>query len=372
MEKKALLLASVASMIDQFNIPNICILQSLGYKVDVVADFTNPGTITKERSEDLKKRLEGMGVSVFDIAIPRTTDLAATVSAYKKVKEVINKGNYRLVHCHSPIGGMITRAAAKKKRKEGLRVIYTAHGFHFYTGAPIKNWLIYYPIEKYYSRYTDVLITINREDYKRAQEKLHAKKTVYVSGIGIDTDKFKPNEEGRKKIRAELNLNDHQTMLLSVGELNENKNHEAVIRAISAMDIVYVIVGKGYLGEKLIRVARECNVDLRLMGYREDVAGFYNAADIYILPSKREGLNVSLMEAMASGLPCLAGRIRGNNDLIDEGKGGYLFIPNSIASIREAIIRMKTWTRIPNYNITRIIEGFSREHVFEAMERLYQ
>lgn len=334
MKKRALQLASVASMIDQFNIPNIMILQSLGYKVDVVADFTNPGTITAERAENLKKRLAEMDVRVFDIPIPRSLNLAAIFASYKKVKALLNTENYSLLHCHSPIGSVIARQAAKNKRKDGLKVVYTAHGFHFYDGAPLKNWLIFYPIEKHFSKYTDVLITINKEDYKRASGKFKAKKTVYIPGVGVDTEKFKPDENGREKIREELGLNDDKIMLLSVGELNKNKNHEAVIRAIEGMDITYVIVGKGDLRDKLESTAKECNIDLRLMGFRDDVSDFYDAADLYILPSIREGINVSLMEAMASGLPVTCSNIRGNIDLIHD----CLFSPMNIEEIKNAII----------------------------------
>lgn len=338
MKKKALQLASVASMIDQFTMPNIHILQSFGYQVDVVADFTNPGTITEERCEDLRKRLDEIGVRVFDIAIPRSLNPIAIVSAYKQVKQLLNCEDYSLLHCHSPLGGAIARMAAKRERKSGLKVIYTAHGFHFYTGAPLKNWIVYYPIEKWLSRYTDILITINKEDYRRAKKNFHAKKIVYVPGVGVDTEKFAPRKSGRDRIRAELDLEERTTLLLSVGELNENKNHESVIRAIQGLrDITYVIVGKGEQKEKLEETARTCGVDLRLTGFRTDVADFYDAADIYILPSIREGLNVSLMEAMASSLPCLVSDIRGNRDLIDEGKGGYFFDSLSITSVLEAV-----------------------------------
>lgn len=344
-QKKALQLASVASMIDQFNIPNIEILQSLGYQVDVVADFTHPGTITTERCENLKKRLSDMNVRIFDIAIPRSLNPLAISSAFKRVKELLEKENYNLLHCHSPIGGAIARQAAKGLRSKGLKVIYTAHGFHFYNGAPLKNWLIFYPIEKWFSRYTDVLIMINEEDYKRASEKFKAKKVVYIPGVGVDTEKFSPRKSGREWIRKELIIPDNRILLLSVGELNENKNHELVIRAISGIDnITYVIVGKGELAEQLQKTATECGVDLRLAGFRTDVADFYDAADVYILPSIREGLNVSLMEAMASGLPCLAGIIRGNVDLVDEGKGGYLFTPSSVDEIKTAIHEMVNMT----------------------------
>ena len=334
MEKRALQLASVASMIDQFNIPNIEILQSLGYKVDVVADFINPGTITKERADDLRKRLHDMNVRIYDIAIPRSLNPVSIMKAYRKVRNLLYQKDYNLLHCHSPIGGVIARQAAKELRKSGLKVIYTAHGFHFYNGAPLKNWIVFYPIEKHYSRYTDVLITINKEDYKRASEKFKAKKTVYIPGIGVDTKKFKPDKNGRERIRTELGLNADQIMLLSVGELNENKNHSSVVRALEGIsNLTFVIVGKGDLKDQLKSVAKEFNVDLRLTGFRTDVADFYNAADVYVLPSIREGLNVSLMEAMASGLPVACGHIRGNTDLIDS----CLFSPMDTDDIKRAI-----------------------------------
>ena len=352
--KKALMLASVASMIDQFNMSNIEILQSLGYKVDVLADFTNPGTITNERADQLKNNLNKNGVEVFDVNIPRGINISKILTAYKKVKEIVENNHYDLVHCHSPIGGAICRLAMRKERKKGSKVIYTAHGFHFYDGAPLKNWLIYYPIEKYLSRYTDVLITINKEDYKRANEKFHAKKTVYIPGVGVDVDKFKPRENGRNKIRKELSINDDRIILLSVGELNKNKNHETVIKAIKDLDITYVIAGKGELVDYLKDIAVKNNVDLRLVGYRSDIADFYDAADIYILPSIREGLNASLMEAMASSLPCLASNIRGNTDLIDE-QGGYTFDPTSIEDIRNAVEKtIKNNKRMGEYNLQKI------------------
>ncbi len=334
-EKKALQLASVASMIDQFTIPNISILQSLGYKIDVVADFTNPGTITKERADDLKKQLSNMNVRVFDIAIPRSLNPRTISNAYKQVKALLDKENYDILHCHSPIGGAIAREAAKDKRKSGLKVIYTAHGFHFYDGAPLKNWLVFYPVEKHLSRFTDVLITINKEDYNRAKKEFHAKRTVYVPGVGVNTGKFLPRQSGRERIRAELGLENSHTMLLSVGELNENKNHSSVIRAVAGMDLTYVIVGKGEKRDHLEALAQDTGVDVRLVGFRTDVADFYNAADIYILSSIREGLNVSLMEAMASGLRVACGRIRGNTDLITDE--GCFFEPKDIDEIRKSI-----------------------------------
>lgn len=342
MEKRALQLASVASMIDQFNIPNIQILQSLGYKVDVVADFTNPGTITAERAKDLKRRLEEMDVRVFDIPIPRSLNLAAISSAYKKVKKLLNTENYILLHCHSPIGGAIARQAARGVRKNGLKVIYTAHGFHFYDGAPLKNWLLFYPIEKKLSRITDVLITINKEDYNRASTHFCAKKTVYIPGIGVDIEKFRNINIDREAKRAELGIMGDDLMLLSVGEQNKNKNHKVVVEAISLMDerqrshLHYFIVGKD-AGQRnmLVKLAEKKNIHLHLLGFRTDIPELLKVADVFLLPSIREGLNVGLMEAMASGVFCIAADIRGNRDLLPKDA---LFNPVSSDELRKRLL----------------------------------
>ncbi len=334
-QKKALQLASVASMIGKFNMPNIRLLQEQGYHVDVVANFRNPGGLTRELAESLKKELAETDVNVHDIEIPRSLNPLKILKAYKVVKKLTETEHYDLIHCHSPIGSVICRLAARKERKKGTKVIYTAHGFHFYKGAPLFNWLIYYTIEKILARITDVLITINREDYQRANEKLKAGRIEYVPGIGVDTDFFKPDPAAGKRIREELGLSDKDDMILSVGELNKNKNHIRVIRALKGQPFTYVIVGEGDQKSVLQKVAIDNNVDVRFLGFREDVSDIYNAADVYVLPSLREGLNVSLMEAMACGCTVACSDIRGNRDLIENA----LFDPKSEAEIRTAILK---------------------------------
>ena len=316
------------------------------------------------------------GCRVFHIDTSRSPISFGNIRAIKQIRDIVSKNHYDIVHCHTPLASMATRLACKELRTNGLKVIYTAHGFHFYDGAPLKNWLIYYPVEKWLSKYTDVLITINKEDYKRAKDNFYSNRIEYVPGIGIDLDKFKRNENGRQKIRKELGLDESRIMLLSVGELNDNKNHESVIRAIEKeKNITYVVVGRGDLRTRLIHLADECDVDLRLMGYRNDVADFYKAADAYILPSLREGLNVSLMEAMASSLSCLVGRIRGNIDLIDD-KGGFLFDPASIEGIRKAVKNMLSLTdterrNLGCYNMNKI-RAFDLKSVKESVSKVYQ
>lgn len=377
-QKKALQLASVASMIDQFNIPNIEILQSLGYQVDVVADFTHPGNISVARSKDLQTQLISMGARPIDIAVPRLLNPQKVLTAYKEVKKLIRIEHYDIIHCHSPIGGAITRLAAKKERTNGTRVIYTAHGFHFYTGAPLKNWLIFYPVEKLLSKYTDVLITINKEDYDRAKRKFRVKKIAYVPGIGIDTEKFAPNPEVRNQKRLELKMTEKDIILLSVGELNMNKNHKVVVEALALMSegkrsyLHYFIAGKDAgQGDALVKLAKDKKVNLHLLGYRTDIADLLNASDIFILPSIREGLNVSIMEAMSSGLPCVASYIRGNGDLIDD-KGGYLVTPKDAFEWKKAIVDIleSALSKKGLYNRKKI-QLFSKNIVMKEMEEIY-
>lgn len=290
---------------------------------------------TNEKNAKVPECYREWGCRIHPISCTRSPFDSGNIKAISQIRQIVKENKYDIVHCHTPIAAMCTRIACCPLRKNGLKVIYTAHGFHFYDGAPLKNWLIYYPVEMFLSRYTDVLITINKEDYKRAKEKFHAKKTVYIPGVGVDTEKFVPRKSRRERIRTELGLKDKDVMLLSVGELNENKNHESVIRAIMGMDVIYVIAGKGEKKNELEHIAKEYGIDLRLVGFRTDVSDFYDAADVYVLPSIREGLNVSLMEAMASGLACAVSKIRGNTDLIEDET--VLFNPKNTAQLRASV-----------------------------------
>ena len=340
--KRALITASVASMIDQFNMPNIRLLLELGYEVDAAANFTDPGSITAERAEALKVCLTDMGVTVTDLPIPRRiTALGGIIKSYRVMKRLSRDRKYDLVHCHSPIGGAIARLAVRRERKKGItKSIYTAHGFHFYRGAPKKSWLLFYPIEKLCSRFTDVLITINREDYALAKDKLRAGRVEYIPGVGVDTDRFF-QPDVREEKRRELGISKDAALLLSVGELNANKNHAVIIRALAQLeraDVHYAIAGRGALGEELSALCRKMGVEDRvhLLGYRDDVAQIYSAADVFVHPSYREGLPVSVMEAMAAGLPIAASRIRGNTDLVDT-EGGFLLEPADTDGFARAI-----------------------------------
>ena len=372
---RVLVLASVASMIDQFNMPNIMLLKKMGYEVDVACNFEEGNTCSDEKIRELKDSLKEIGVEFYQIDFSRKiTNIRKNVRAFLQVNNILKKNSYVFIHCHSPIGGLVGRIAGKLNR---TKVIYTAHGFHFCKGSPLKNWLIYYPVEWICSWMTDTLLVINREDYQIAKKKFHAKETIYIPGVGIDIDKINSVQINREEKRKELGLKTDDIVLLSVGELNQNKNHEIVIRALKELNnshIKYVVCGQGLLKKYLEKLARELGVQnqLFLIGFRTDVIEIYKCADIFVFPSKREGLSVALMEAMACGLPCVVSSIRGNVDLIDK-YGGTLFNVDSVQSCRNAIKKiLKSDLKLLGNNNLKKVGRFSAVRVFAEFKKVYQ
>lgn len=264
------------------------------------------------------------------------------IKAVREIHKLVSNGQYDIVHCHTPIAAICTRIACKSLRKKGVKVIYTAHGFHFFKGAPLKNWLLFYPIEKYCARFTDVLITINVEDYQLAKKRMKAKRVVYVPGVGIDLQKFSGQsltEDEKQVKRSMLGIQGTEKMFLSVGELSRRKNHEIVIRALSQVrdrNWKYYIAGSGMLQMYLEELIRDLGLqeNIFLLGQREDISELCECADLFIFPSLQEGLPVALMEAIASRTPIICSNIRGNVDLIGSDD---LFDPHNENSVKEKI-----------------------------------
>lgn len=340
-------------------------LLSDGHTVDIAAN---------ENGSAVPDCYRQWGCSVYQIDTSRSPLNTGNLSAIKQIKKLVADNRYDIVHCHTPVAAMCARIACRKMRKQGTKVFYTAHGFHFYKGAPLKNWLVFYPVEKLCAHFTDVLITINQEDYALAKRKMKAKQIEYIPGVGIDLDKFGKLAPDKAAKRQELGIPEKATLLLSVGELNENKNHETVIRAIAGMDVYYMIAGNGGRQQRLQRVAEEVGMTdrVKLLGYRTDVGELYRAADAFVFPSFREGLSVSVMEAMASGLPVACSRIRGNVDLVDED-GGELFDPHSVEDCKRAVnaLLKRDPKKLGGYNTERIRE-FELGRVNEIMKDLYE
>jgi len=323
----------------------------------------------------INQKILELGFKTHNIPFSRSPFSKSNLVAYKQLKALISKNNYDIVHCHTPNAAAITRFVCKNLRKKGLKVYYTAHGFHFYSGAPLKNWFIYYPIEWLCSHFTDVLITINTEDYKLAHKRMKAKSIVYVPGVGIDLNKFETVEIDKSAKRIELGIPENAKLFFSVGELNDNKNHETAIRAIAGTDAYYVIAGDGNKRESLQKLIDDLKVSdrIKLLGYRFDVAEIYAASDFFLFPSFREGLPVSVMEAMASGLPVACSKIRGNTDLVDKN-GGVLFDPYSVDDCKlaiEKLMNINNKEEMGNYNKNKI-KGFEIGLVLKEIKRLYQ
>ena len=369
-KRKVLLVATVVKIhVNVFHIPCLKMFQEQGWETWVCSrnDYDNPNECVIPYCDHY-----------VDIPFERNPLKQGNVKAYKMLREIIEKEQFDLIYCHTPVGAMLARLAGISARKKGTKVIYMAHGFHFYSGAPLLNWMIYYPAEKFLSRFTDGLITINQEDYRRAQ-KFHAGKTILIPGVGIDLDKFQKKEPTRQEIRNKLGILDGKIILMSVGELTKRKNHMVVIDALARLkeyDILYVICGDGPLKAQLRAKAEELGVRdrVKLLGFRKDIAELHKAADIFVFPSLQEGLPVAVMEAMASGLPIVASKIRGNEDLISNNQGGYLVNPTDSEQVAKAIEKMiqnpKKREKMEERNL-EIITKYGQETVLQKMDEFF-
>lgn len=331
--KKVLFVATVVKThIMEFHVPYLKMFKEMGWETAVAArnDYENPTDCEIPYCD-----------TYYDIPFERNPFKFGNLNAYRILKRIIDKGDYDIIHCHTPVGAMIARLAASDARKKGSKVFYTAHGFHFYKGAPMINWLLYYPAERMLARKTDVLITINKEDYDRAKH-FRAGRVEYVPGVGIDVKRFAHVKINRAEKQRELGIPEDAVLLLTVGELINRKNHAVAIRALEKLkssDIHYAIVGRGSM-EKALQSLTDClnlNDRVHFLGYRYDIAEICKAADVFVFPSRQEGLPVAIMEAMASGLPIIAAKIRGVTDLLEGSENLLIDDCNDVEAFAHAI-----------------------------------
>lgn len=375
--KKAVILGHTASIIEQFNVENIKILQKLGYKVIVLANFQKPGTITREKAEEFGAYLESIGVKYFDIPIERNPFKIKNITAYKIINNIFKEEKPYLVHCHSPIGGILGRLAAKVQKVN--KIAYTAHGFHFFKGGSKLNWLLYYPVEKVFSYITDILITINKEDYALAKKRLKAKKVFHIDGAGVNVERVVAKLSQREQARREFNLNEEDYVLLSVGELNNNKNHKVIIEALAEVNdknIKYVIVGRGSKLEELDSLVKtlgfENNVSFE--GYRSNIADYYAIADVFCFPSKREGLGIAAVEAMSCGIPIITSDTRGINDYSENEITGYKYLFDDVKGFASGIRKLKDekLRKQLGGNCKKVSEKYAQKNINKTMEKIYR
>lgn len=393
--KKALIVTTVSGFVPQFEMNNVRILQGMGYEVHYASNFWNPSYGSDN------SRLNGTGIIRHQVDFARSPfQVKENDRAYRQLKQLLKEQQFELLHCHTPVGAALSRIAARTCQRRGrnkktkrLKVIYTAHGFHFYKGAPLKYWLLFYPVERWLAHFTDVLITINEEDYKRANKFCRHKKTKvkHIAGIGIDTSYFSGKEltEGEREairdaVRKRLHVKEGELLFLSVGELIPRKNHAAVIQAFAEIkkgssrnscNFRYAICGQGVLKEELQRQIdmAELSEKIYLPGYQKDVRGLLYAADVFVFPSHQEGMPVALMEAIAADVPVIASDIRGNRELLRRQENAIPFADEEgLRRALEYVLKHSTELRTHDRRTNSKMGDFDIEQVGKQMQTIYK
>ena len=360
----------VKTHIMQFHIPTLKLFKDMGWETAVAArnDYEHPEDCQIPYCDQF-----------YDIPFERSPFMPKNLQCYKKLKKVIDSGDFQIIHCHTPVGGVLGRLAARKARKDGARVLYTAHGFHFYKGAPLKNWLLFYPVEYVCARYADAILTINKEDWKFAEKHFQNTRIFYLPGIGVDTDSYLQAPDCHMDLRRSLGLRPDAKVVITVGEMTLNKNQKTMIKALTfpqLKDVHYLIVGDGVNRTWLEDYAAQLNVRDRVhfLGYRKDVAMLLHASDVFAFPTYREGLSVAVMEAMAAGLPVVASRVRGNVDLIQDGVNGFLCDPDDAQGFADKIRTFLDNPRLAEElrsNGLLKIKGFDMRIVIQQLWEIY-
>lgn len=373
--KKALIVTTVSGFVPQFEMNNVRILEAMGYQVHYASNYNTP-VYGNDNS-----RLDNTNIIKNQVDFARSPfRILQNIKAYKQLKNLMRNEGFKLVHCHTPMGGVLARLAAQATKT--APVLYTAHGFHFYHGSSLINWLTFFPVERILAHYTDVLITINEEDYRNAKQFKLRKNGIleYINGIGIDTKKNAKIQVDKEEKRKELGIKKDTFLITSVGEITKRKNHKVVLQALAKLhnkNITYLICGTGILQEELKNLVQNLQLQDQVIfaGYRTDISEILKVSDCFVFPSLQEGLPVALLEAMTAGLPVICSRIRGNTDLIKHNKGGYLVDPTDIASYANAMKKLyESDNKIEEFGLynQKAVKDFDITIVSRKMEHIYK
>ena len=344
-QKKILFVANVAKEhINKFHIPTIREFKKNGWIVDVAC---MGDAVVPECDHQ------------FDMCWERNPFTLKTIKGVKELKKLIKNNNYDVVYCHTPVGGLVGRLAARPFRKNGLKVVYCAHGLHFFDGAPFKNWILFYPMEKILARYTDCFITINKEDYSRVSNKFNHKMIVYlIPGIGVDFSRLKVDNQSATRIqyRKDLSIPMTSTVLIYIAELLPNKNQKMLVNVLKELrkrdqDVYLVLPGPDHENGALAKyvLQNELTDRVRLLGWRNDIGELLYSSDIYVASSIREGFGINLVEAMYCGLPVVAVKNRGHDMIIEDEQNGFLVELNDEESMTNRIEKLIFDDEIKNH-----------------------
>lgn len=369
---KALLTATVQSHICQFHKPLVEVLHERGYEVHVAA---------KDNLAEKNGLKLDFVEKVFDVPFARSPKSPDNLKAYRELKALLEREHYDLVICNTPMGGVVTRLAARKARKQGTKVVYIAHGFHFYKGAPKKNWLIYYPIEKLFSRLTDLLVTITKEDYALATKKFHCA-VARIHGVGVDGKRYFPVDDDTKMdLRKKMGFSPERKILLCVGELLPNKNQKMAIRMMKKVterfpDALLLLAGNGPEKENLEREISDSGMEdhVRLLGYCTNLQDYQHIADVLVSCSKREGLPLNIVEAMLSKTPVVATENRGHRELIEDGRTGFLVLVDDGETMADRVLKILSDEAVAqsfSENAARYAQDYTFTSVKEEFRSIY-
>jgi glycosyltransferase EpsD len=361
MSKKILFTASIAKHFLRFHLPYLKWFKEQGYEVHIACEGD-------EEVPFIDKK--------WTVPFVRSPFSKGHVEAYKILKEVIDREAYCLIHCHTPMASIVTRLASKEARSKGTKVLYTAHGFHFYNGAPLVNWLTYYPVELFTSRYADAIITINSEDYQRITKK-GAKKTNYflIPGIGVDTKRFNiVSKEEKNRLRNLKGFCEEDFIAVYAAEFIHRKNHQFIIEAIvnhkeAFPNLKILFCGRGALKDKMEVLVHQNKLEsiVHFMGFRNDIDEIFKMSDLGISSSKQEGLGLNLIEEMMCGLPIVATLDRGHKEIVQTRENGYLFEQNNE---QEFIAHLKKLYDNPQLAENMGKKAFELSQQFEIMNSL--
>ncbi len=336
--KKVLFVTTISGFLPQFEKNDVKLLKEMGCEIHYASNFKNP-VYAFDRKE-LKKQ----GVILHHIDIAKSpARIRENIAAIRQLKIIIDKNKIDMIHCHNPMGGVAGRVAAQVSRRKPY-VIYTAHGFHFYKGAPVLNWLLFYPAERFLSGFTNQIITVNREDYLQAK-KFRLRKggsVAQIHSVGVSQDRFKPDKKLGEKKRISLEIPPDAFHIVTAAELNANKNQKVIIEAIARLsneNIYYSICGKGINEKELKTLIEKKHLEkqVRLLGYRTDMEEILQCADCFAFPSHREGLGIAAIEALLCGVPLIAADNRGTREYAINGGNSIVCKSNSVEDFKNAI-----------------------------------
>lgn len=338
---KRILVTSTDLMMIQFLVPHVINLSENGFEVEIAC------SVVGNRIEEVRQKLNGYVNAIHLVRLVRSPVSPTNFKGYKDMKKVINSGNYDIIWTNEPVMGLTTRLAARKARKNGTKVFYMVHGFHFYKGAPKLNWLIYYPIERFAAHFCDKLITINNEDYKLASKKFHCD-VARIHGIGVSAECYHTisRDEKIQRLSAE-GMSGDEFIVLCTGELNENKDQKTLIAAAAKLknkipNLKVFLAGKGVLEEQLKAQVLELDLNdvVKFLGYRKDLFSLTPAVNMVVSCSHREGMPRNILEAMLCKKPVVATENRGHNELVDNEITGYLIKPGDSDTLAQKIYKI--------------------------------